>query len=243
MSPTSLKNQKLPHVYFASPPTGTSALIELPSDALLDQRLVGPCASTQRRRLSKHIARVEHPGRPTRPSEEHITIAIERLQLLTDHGQAGAIRRPTTRLSQNSLPRVGPEIIAQRLERSHVVMSASSVRTAVVRVEVLMHVEDEVGGAAVEVGDFAESGSRAVLDVVRSGCVVGAGKEDLLGGGAGFADGCHGGLDGGCPFVDVEVVLYRGSVVDGAEEQHCGLTGLFMTPKATLESLEYLVAI
>jgi hypothetical protein len=75
-----------------------------------------------------------------------------------------------------------------------------------VGVEVLVHVEDQVGGAAVEVLDFGESGAGAVGDVRRSVGPLVAGEEDLVGGGAGLADGGHGGLDGGGPGVDGDIV-------------------------------------
>jgi hypothetical protein len=81
-----------------------------------------------------------------------------------------------------------------------------------VGVEVLVDVEDEVGGAALEVGDFGEGGAGAVGD---EGAGVGpfvAGEEDFVAGGAGLADGGHGGLDGGGPLVDVDVVLEKKSV-------------------------------
>ena len=66
-----------------------------------------------------------------------------------------------------------------------------------------MHVEDEVGGAAVGVFDFSQGGAGAVGDEVCRGGVVGSGEEDLLACGAGFADGGYRGLDCGCPGGDV----------------------------------------
>jgi hypothetical protein len=75
-----------------------------------------------------------------------------------------------------------------------------------VGVEVLVHVEDQVGGAAVEVLHLGEGGAGAVGDVSgRVGPLV-AGEEDLVGSGAGLADGGHAGLDGGGPGVDSDIV-------------------------------------
>lgn len=81
-----------------------------------------------------------------------------------------------------------------------------------VGVEVLVDVEDEVVGGAVEVGDLVEGGGGAVVD---EGAGVGplvAGEEELVLGGAGLADGGDGGLDGRGPGVDGDIVLEGESV-------------------------------
>ncbi len=54
-----------------------------------------------------------------------------------------------------------------------------------------MHVEDEVCGAAVQVGDGAQRGGGTVADELGSGGVVVAREEDLVGGGTGVTDGCY----------------------------------------------------
>ena len=54
----------------------------------------------------------------------------------------------------------------------------------VVRVEVLVDVEDEAGGRAVGVGNLHQSGTRAVRDEGSSGRVVVTGEQDELLGGA-----------------------------------------------------------
>lgn len=73
-----------------------------------------------------------------------------------------------------------------------------------------MHVEDQVGAAAVEVCDFEERGAGAVADEGAGVRPFVAGEEDFVAGCAGFADGGYGRLDGGSPFVDVDVVLGGG---------------------------------
>lgn len=92
-----------------------------------------------------------------------------------------------------------------------------------VGVEILVDVEDEVGGGAVEVLDLEESGAGAVGDESGSVGPFVAGEEDLVAGGAGLADGGHGGLDGGGPGVDGDVVLGRGV----STEEACGSVGAF----------------
>jgi hypothetical protein len=52
------------------------------------------------------------------------------------------------------------------------------VGSRVVRVEVFVDVEDEVGEAAVRIGDLGESGSGAVGDESSSGRVVISGEEN-----------------------------------------------------------------
>ena len=81
-----------------------------------------------------------------------------------------------------------------------------------VGVKVLVDVEDQVVGAAVEVGDLGEGGGGAVVD---EGAGVGplvAGEEELVGGGAGLADGGDGSLDRLGPGVDGDIVLEGESV-------------------------------
>jgi hypothetical protein len=72
-----------------------------------------------------------------------------------------------------------------------------------------VHVEDQVRCATVEVGDFDQSSAGAVRDEGTRGGEVGAGKENLVASGTGLTDGGDGGLDGGSPCVDVEIVLRR----------------------------------
>lgn len=68
--------------------------------------------------------------------------------------------------------------------------------SAAVAVEVLVHVEDEVRRAAIQVGDVGQCGRRAVRDQGRCVRPVIAGQEDHVGCGARVADGGHGGLYG-----------------------------------------------
>ena len=79
--------------------------------------------------------------------------------------------------------------------------------SAVVDVEVFVHIEDEVCGAAVGVLDFLEGCAGAVGDEGAGGGVVCAWQEDFLVCGACGADGCYDCLHGGGPRRDVYVVL------------------------------------
>ena len=72
-----------------------------------------------------------------------------------------------------------------------------------VGVEVLVDVEDEVGGAAVGVLDGCEGGGGSAGDEGGGAGVAVSGEEDHLGGGSRAADGGYGCLDGGGPAVDV----------------------------------------
>ena len=76
-----------------------------------------------------------------------------------------------------------------------------------VGVEVLVHIEDEVGGAAVKVGDLRELITGAVGDESAGVGPLVARKENLVLGGTSLADGGHCGLNGGTPALDVHVVL------------------------------------
>jgi hypothetical protein len=70
--------------------------------------------------------------------------------------QTARVAGSTAGLGQNRLALVRAQPVAERGESVDVVRRAGGVGSAVVRVEVLVYVEDEVCGAAVEVGDFDE---------------------------------------------------------------------------------------
>ena len=72
-----------------------------------------------------------------------------------------------------------------------------------------MYIEDEVGGAAVKVCDLRESIAGAVGDERAGVSPLVARKENLVLGRTGLADGGHGGLNSGCPALDINVVLDR----------------------------------
>ena len=97
--------------------------------------------------------------------------------------------------------------VAEVCERIGVVGGAGGVGAAVVGVEVLVHVEDQVCGAAVEVGDFDQSSTGAVRDKGTRRGEVGAGEENLVASSTGLTDCGDGGLDGSGPCVDVQVML------------------------------------
>lgn len=184
---------------------------ELASNALLHDRLVGPAAAVVGRGLSELVAAVEHAGRPASPAEVDVRVLVDGIELLAKHGQAAGIVGATS-LSEDSLALVGTEPGTKGVEGVDVVGGAGGVGAGAVGVEVLVDVEDEVGGAAVEVGDLGESGARAVIDECAGVGPLVAREEELVGGSTGLADGGDGCLDGGGPLADVDVVLVEKSV-------------------------------
>ena len=67
-----------------------------------------------------------------------------------------------------------------KLNKTRTYRGALSVSTAVVVVEVLVYIKDEVGDAAIWVGDFAQCCCRTVGDEGLSGSPVVAWKQDDL---------------------------------------------------------------
>ena len=223
-------------------------LVELASNALGDDLPVGPAAAALDGGLGELVAGVELAGRPAGPAEVDVGVLVEGVELLAQHGQAAGVVGAAG-LGEDGLALVGAEPLAEGVEGVDVVGGAGGVGAGAVGVEVLVDVEDEVVGAAVEVGDLVESGGGAVVD---EGAGVGplvAGEEELVAGGAGLADGGDGSLDGSGPGVDGDIVLETWSVRKRAcLKQELGarkeiLTGSFMMPKAILSLLLYLVAI
>jgi hypothetical protein len=186
-------------------------LVELASNALGDDLPVSPAAAALGRSLSKLVASIELASRPASPAKVDVRVLVKSIELLAEGGQAGSVVGATG-LGEDGLALVGAEPGAEGVEGVDVVGGAGGVGAGAVGVEVLVDVEDQVGGAAVEVGDFAKGGGGAVVD---EGAGVGplvAGEEELVGGGAGLADGGHGGLDGLGPGVDGDIVLEGESV-------------------------------
>lgn len=107
-------------------------ILELAHDALLHQRLIGPGASTQSRRLSQLIAGIELAGSPSNPAKVHIRVVVHGIELLTKHGQAGLIASTTTRLGQDGLALVVAKPATEGLESVDVVGRAGGVRAAAV---------------------------------------------------------------------------------------------------------------
>jgi hypothetical protein len=186
-------------------------LVELASNALGDDLPVSPAAAALGRSLSKLVASIELASRPASPAKVDVRVLVKSIELLAEGGQAGSVVGATG-LGEDGLALVGAEPGAEGVEGVDVVGGAGSVGAGAVGVEVLVDVEDQVGGAAVEVGDLGQGGGGAVVD---EGAGVGplvAGEEELVGGGAGLANGGDGGLDGLGPGVDGDIVLKKESV-------------------------------
>jgi hypothetical protein len=180
-------------------------LVELASNALSDDLLVSPAAAALGRHLRKLVRSSEHASRPAGPAKVDVRVLVHGIELLTKHSEAAGIVRATS-LGEDGLALVGTEPSTESVEGVDVVGGASGVSSGSVRVEVLVDIEDQVGGAAIEVLDLGESGARTVGDVSGGVGPLVAGKEDLVGSGTGLADGGHGGLDGGSPGVDGDIV-------------------------------------
>ena len=181
-------------------------LVELASNALGDDLPVGPAAAALDGSLGELVAGVELAGRPAGPAEVDVRVLVEGVELLAQHGQAAGVVGAAG-LGEDGLTLVGAEPVAEGGEGGDVVGGAGGVGAGAVGVEVLVDVEDQVVGGAVEVGDLVEGGGGAVVD---EGAGVGplvAGEEELVAGGAGLADGGDGSLDGSGPGVDGDIVL------------------------------------
>ena len=181
-------------------------LVELASNALGDNLPVSPAAAALGRSLSKLVASIELASRPASPAKVDVRVLVKSIELLAQCGQAAGIVGATG-LGEDGLALVGAEPLAEGVEGFNVVGGAGGVGAGAVGVEVLVDVEDQVVGAAVEVGDLVEGGGGAVVD---EGAGVGplvAGEEELVLGGTSLADGGDGGLNGLGPGVDGDIVL------------------------------------
>jgi hypothetical protein len=187
------------------------SLVELASNALGDDLPVSPGAAALDGSLSELVAGVELASRPAGPAKVDVRVLVKGIELLAERSQAAGVVRATS-LGEDGLALVGAEPGAEGVEGFDVVGGAGGVGAGAVGVEVLVDVEDQVVGAAVEVGDLGEGGGGAVVD---EGAGVGplvAGEEELVGGGAGLADGGDGSLDRLGPGVDGDIVLEGESV-------------------------------
>jgi hypothetical protein len=129
--------------------------LELASNALSNKRHIGPAAiAIARRRLGQLVGRVKPARAPPSPPQVHVRVAVQHIQLLAHGFQAARIIRSTTGLGEDRLALVRAQPVAQRREGLGVVGRARRVRARVVRVEVLVHVEDQVRRSAVEVSHF-----------------------------------------------------------------------------------------
>lgn len=181
-------------------------LVELASNALGDNVLVGPLAAAEGRGLSELVAGVEHTSGPASPAEVDVGVLVHGIELLAESLQAAGLAGAAG-LGEDSLALVLLEPCTESLKDVDVVGGASGVGARSVGVEVLVHVEDEVGGAAVKVGDLGELITRAVGDESAGVGPLVTGKENLVLGGTSLTDGGHCGLDSGSPALDVHVVL------------------------------------
>lgn len=216
--------------------------VEDTGNALGDNGLILVGASTASGDLGKNIVGSKHTGRPTSPAEVDVRVGHEVVKHIADGSEARLVVGATG-LGQQGLAAVAAEPRSELGEACNVGGrgNAGVVCAAVVRVRVLVNVEDEVGLAAVEVGDLVEGGSGAVVDKQRRVCPgkrvncslylviygpgnipVVSGKKNHVLGGSCLADGGNSGLDGGSPGVDVLEVV--GLVHDG--EGNLGLASI-----------------
>lgn len=186
---------------------------ELSSNALGDDLLIGPAIAVLGRGHDKLVARIELASRPAGPTKVDVRVLVHRIELLAKSRQAAGIVAATG-LRQNGLALVLAQPVAESVESLNVVRCASGVGTGSIFVEVLVHVEDQVGGAVVKVFHLLESSARAIVDESTGVGPLVSRKQDFVLGRAGLADGSHRGLDTGCPFVNVwHVVLGDQSVL------------------------------
>lgn len=104
---------------------------------------------------------------PTSPSKKDVRIFIQRRQLLTQIRKAALSVAASTGLRKHGLPTLLLQPLAESNESVHIVGHAFSVRAAVIRVEVLVNVEDQVVCSPVVIFDILKRGTRAILDEVR----------------------------------------------------------------------------
>ena len=143
--------------FFSSPELQSSRdhlPLELASNALGNKRHVSPAVAVLSRHLSQLVAAAEHAGAPASPSKVDVRVVVEHVQLLADGFQAARVGRSATSLGQDCLALVLTQPVAKVCESIGIVSGAGGVGATVVGVEVLVHVEDEVCRAAVEVRDF-----------------------------------------------------------------------------------------
>ena len=136
--------------------------LELASNALSNERHISPAVAILGRHLGQLIAAAEHTSTPASPSEVNVRVIVKHVQLFADGFQAARISSSATGLGQDCLALVLTQPVAKVSECIGVVGGAGGVGAAIVGVEVLVHVEDEVGCAAVEVGDFNQGAAGTV---------------------------------------------------------------------------------
>lgn len=183
-----------------------------------------PPATKREDKLTEFVSlRAERTSRPSDVSEHNIRVLGLVGDLLAEVLDA-RLGVSTASLSVEGLAVVGAEPAGERCPSVlDVVGDTLSVSSRVVAVEVLVDVEDQVGGGSVEIFDGGEgSGGTAGHECLSRSPVV-AGEEDHLGSGTGLADGGNGGLDRGSPGGDVRDIM--GLVHDSEDDFR--LRGIF----------------
>lgn len=148
---------------YRSPPTAFSvSLFEGGDKRLSDEHGVGPDAGRVGGHHGEDVARVERAGRPAGPAEVDVGVGVQVGELLLDVRHAAGVVT-TAKLGVDCLPPIAAEPVGKRAEgRRDVVSDAGGGGTAVVRVGVLVNVEDQVRLRAVGVGDVEEGSAGAV---------------------------------------------------------------------------------
>jgi hypothetical protein len=136
--------------------------LELASNALGNKRDISPAVTVLGRNLRQLVGARKHACAPASPSEEDIGVVVQYIKLLAHGRQTARVAGSAASLSQDCLALVRAQPVTECGESVDVVSSAGSVRTAVVRVEVLVYVEDKVCSAAVEVGYLNQCTARSV---------------------------------------------------------------------------------
>lgn len=158
--------------------------------------------------LGQLIIRPEVTRSPARPANKHISVLVQRIENVADDFNA-VLSVARTKLSDKCLALVSLQELSNSLKSRGQRVVAEGVLAALL-VEVLVQLENEVGGATVGILDFQEVCS-TVGEAHRIGPVRRS-EEDHLGGRAGFADGCDNSLRGRSPGSLIEVGLAFGVV-------------------------------
>lgn len=145
--------------------------VEDTSNALGDNSLILVGASAASRNLRKNIVGSEHTSRPASPAKVDIRVGHEVVEDVTDGSKARLVVG-TTGLGEHGLAVVAAEPSSELGETGNVGGrgNAGARGTAAVRVGVLVDVEDEVGLAAVKVGDLVQGSSGAVVHKIGCMC-------------------------------------------------------------------------
>jgi hypothetical protein len=141
--------------------------VEDTSNTLANNSLILVGTSTASGNLGKNVIGSKHTSRPAGPAKVDVRVGHEVVEDVADGGQARLVVG-TTGLGEDGLATVGAEPAGKLGEAGNVVRGGDTGRVGsrVVRVRVLVNVEDEVGLAAVKVGDLVQSSGRTIIDEV-----------------------------------------------------------------------------